>query len=156
MHQQSHPSRWRHWVDFHGESGTHSMALLFHRHPSHCLNCFHSNPSIFLSLPRCLASAVAPPLEPKHIVFLGVVCVRFVPVSWGQALFGVEVLRVYPNVQDLGVIARLSESRQGEVKTFHLSHSSGKRHHVTRWDVNTQYIEMNGDVVALTLKSIAQ
>lgn len=67
-------------------------------------------PSIFLCLPQCLESAVAPPLEPKHIVFLGVVCVRFVPVSWGQALFGVEVLRVYPNVQDLGVIARLSES----------------------------------------------
>lgn len=44
-----------------------------------------------------------------------------VPFAWGQALFSVEVLRVYPNVQDLGVSARLSESRGTEEKRHFIS-----------------------------------
>lgn len=41
----------------------------------------------------------------------------FVPVARRQALFRVEVLRVYPNVQHLGVSARLSESWGGNTQT---------------------------------------
>lgn len=49
-------------------------------------------------------------LEPKSVFLCSEVCVLLVPFVWGQALFSVQVLRVYPNVQDLGVSARLSES----------------------------------------------
>lgn len=49
-------------------------------------------------------------LAPERIFLCGEVRVLLVPFAWGQALFSVEVLRVYPNVQDLGVSARLSES----------------------------------------------
>lgn len=56
-----------------------------------------------------------PHLESKSVFLCSEVCVFLVPFAWGQALFSVDVLRVYPNVQDLGVSARLSES--GEKKT---------------------------------------
>lgn len=49
-------------------------------------------------------------LKLKSVFLCSEVCVLLVPFAWGQALFSVEVLRVYPNVQDLGVSARLSES----------------------------------------------
>lgn len=59
-------------------------------------------------------------LEPKRVFLCREVCVLLVPFVWGQALFSVEVLRVYPNVQDLGVSARLSESGGTEGKdAFH-------------------------------------
>lgn len=51
-----------------------------------------------------------PRLEPTRVPLCSEVCVLLVPFAWGQALFSVEVLSVYPNVQDLGVSARLSES----------------------------------------------
>lgn len=54
-----------------------------------------------------------PALEAKSVFLCGEVRVLLVPFAWGQALFVVEVLRVYPNVQDLGVSARLSESGGG-------------------------------------------
>lgn len=59
-------------------------------------------------------------LKPKSVFLCSEVCVLLVPFVWGQALFSVEVLRVYPNVQDLGVSARLSESggNRGE-ETFY-------------------------------------
>lgn len=56
-------------------------------------------------------------LESKHVFLCSEVCVLLVPFACGQALFSVEILRVYPNVQDLGVSARLSESEEKE--TFH-------------------------------------
>lgn len=49
-------------------------------------------------------------LEPESVFLCSEVCVLLVPFAWGQALVSVEVLRVHPNVQDLGVSARLSES----------------------------------------------
>lgn len=49
-------------------------------------------------------------LEPKSVLLCSKVCFILVPFAWGQALFSVEILRVHPNVQDLGVSARLSES----------------------------------------------
>lgn len=56
------------------------------------------------------------PLEPKSVFLCREVCVLLVPFAWGQALFSVQVLRVYPNVQDLGVSARLSESGGADEK----------------------------------------
>lgn len=52
-------------------------------------------------------------LESKSVLLCSEVCVVLVPLAWGQALFSVDVLRGYPNVQDLGVGARLSESAGG-------------------------------------------
>lgn len=49
-------------------------------------------------------------LEPQSVFLCIKICLVLVPFPWGQALFRVEVLRIYPNVQDLGVSARLSES----------------------------------------------
>lgn len=57
-----------------------------------------------------------PHLESKSIFLCCEVCVFLVPFAWGQALFSVDVLRVYPNVQDLGVSARLSESGEKKKK----------------------------------------
>lgn len=48
--------------------------------------------------------------EPERV--LGSLSFGFVPVARRQALFRVVVLRVYPNVQHLGVRARLSESER--------------------------------------------
>lgn len=67
--------------------------------------CFNTNPP--------LVSLFPPPgggFTLESVFLCGEVCVLLVPFAWGQALFSVEVLRVYPNVQDLGVSARLSES----------------------------------------------
>lgn len=55
-----------------------------------------------------------PTSEPEGVFLCSEVCVLLVPFARGQALFSVEVLRVYPNVQDLGVSARLSESGEKE------------------------------------------
>lgn len=55
-----------------------------------------------------------PHLESKSVFLCSEVRVVLVPFARGQALFSVDVLRVYPNVQDLGVGARLSESGEGE------------------------------------------
>lgn len=48
--------------------------------------------------------------ESERVLGVGSLSIGFVPVARRQALFRVVVLRVYPNVQHLGVRARLSES----------------------------------------------
>lgn len=55
-------------------------------------------------------------LELKRVVLCSRVCLVLVPFACGEALFIVQVLRVYPNVQDLGVSARLSESVKSKRK----------------------------------------
>lgn len=61
-------------------------------------------------------------LAPKSVFLCCEVYVLLVPFAWGQALFSVEVLRVYPNVQDLGVSARLSESGGEDEERLLISH----------------------------------
>lgn len=55
--------------------------------------------------------------EPERV--LGSLGVGSVPVARRQALFRVVVLRVYPNVQHLGVRARLSESERERDRIRH-------------------------------------
>lgn len=78
---------------------------------NHVLRFTHSFSSSF---PVFLLLGGGFTLEPKRVFLCGEVCVLLVPFAWGQALFSVQVLRVYPNVQDLGVSARLSESGGAE------------------------------------------
>lgn len=71
-----------------------------------------------------------PTLEPKSVFLCSEVCVLLVPFAWGQALFSVEVLRIYPNVQDLGVSARLSESGGTEEKRHFISDDQKSIHYI--------------------------
>lgn len=87
------------------ESRETSLLLLL-RFPALCVN---------ISLP-VFPFCDRPTLEPQSVFLCSEVCVLLVPFAWGQALFSVKVLRVYPNVQDLGVSARLSESGGTEEK----------------------------------------
>lgn len=93
-----------------------------------------SNHVLPTSIPHVSLSsflAEAPLLE--SVFLWGEVYVLLVPFAWGQALFSVEVLRVYPNVQDLGVSARLSESGGTQENT----HLIRKCHHGTVIKENT-------------------
>lgn len=74
-----------------------------------------SSPCLNISLP-VFPFCDRPTLEPQSVFLCSEVGVLLVPFAWGQALFSVKVLRVYPNVQDLGVSARLSESGGTEEK----------------------------------------
>jgi len=58
------------------------------------------SPSLFSATPLS---------EAKHVLLFGWFCFRLGPLAEGQALFSIDVLRIYPNVQDLGVSSRLSE-----------------------------------------------
>lgn len=73
--------------------------------------------------PSCVPFPYAPS---EGVLVRGEVCVLRVPSAWGQALFSVEVLRVYPNVQDLGVSARLSESGGAEGGGHFISNRQNK------------------------------
>lgn len=55
--------------------------------------------------------------EYERILAVGSLDISFVPVARRQALLCVVVLRVYPNVQHLGVSARLSESLEKNTQT---------------------------------------
>lgn len=71
---------------------------------------------VFSLLPTFPVFPAWPHLESKSVILCSQVCVFLVPFARGQAHFSVDVLRVYPNVQDLGVSARLSESGEKEKK----------------------------------------
>lgn len=89
-----------------------------------------TSPLLLLHFLAVLESTVSPPLsrlfplgqplEPKRVLLCSEVCVLLVPFARGQALFSVQVLRVYPNVQDLGVSARLSESGGADEERLHV------------------------------------
>lgn len=70
-----------------------------------------------------------PHLESKSVFLCSEVCLFLVPFAWGQALFSIDVLRVYPNVQDLGVSARLSESGEKKKKEQDSLVKSKEWHH---------------------------
>lgn len=91
----------RTWQETEGGTFSHNWSLL------HFLFATNSPCSFFLPGQH---------LESKSVFLCSEVCVFLVPFAWGQALFSVDVLRVHPNVQDLGVSARLSESGEKKKK----------------------------------------
>lgn len=69
------------------------------------------------SVARSDRSSASRRSESERVLGVGRLSIGFIPVARRQALFRVVVLRVYPNVQHLGVSARLSESWEKHTHT---------------------------------------